>query len=318
MYHFSCFHLASLPYPPTFNPNRSTFHPPDTSNVLFLSPTQHPNDTIISHYFASSTTILDITNAYAAHFFLTHTAITVNGTPARFFISSAVRLYQLSSPVVISHVPAPTISLGVQTVIGPINPWPWPPSTTQVICLPQHVTPFCGRSHILHLDSDTPLNLLPTHFAYNAWCCPNTNLHIFWFTSFAPLTALQDNPGPLFLRDFGPQILLFELDNSILPPNRNLLKLLRQTYLQHAPVFHLLSQHFHQLTHTKIHPLSQWPFHLHAPHCNFLPTATALQSSTPSSTWSSTIRSSTSRYRQLHSGRLHLHSPIKTSCIFLH
>ena len=47
---------------------------------------------------------------------------------------------------------------------------------------------------------------------------------------------------------------------------------------------------------TKTCPLPQWPLHLHAPHCNFLPTATALQRPTPSSTWSSTIRSSTTRH----------------------
>ena len=248
MYHLSCFHLSSLAYPAIFNPNFSTFHPPNTCTVLFLSPTQHPNDNVISHYFASSTTILDITIAYTAHFTLTHTAITVNGTPARVFISSAIRLHQLSSPIIISHAPTPTISLSIHTDIGTIHPWPWPSSTTQVICLPQHATPFCGRSHILHLDSDTPLALLPTYFAHNSWCCPNTCLHIFWLTSLAPPTALQDVPGPLRLEHFGPQALLFELDKSIPVPNRHLLKILRHTYLRHAPVLHILSQHYHQLT----------------------------------------------------------------------
>ena len=41
---------------------------------------------------------------------------------------------------------------------------------------------------------------------------------------------------------------MFELDHTIFPSNRKLLKLLRHTYLQHAPVLHSLSQHFQQLS----------------------------------------------------------------------
>ena len=198
MYHPSCFHLTALPHPITFDPNTSVIPPPNSTKVIFLSPFQHPNGETLSFHFSTSSTILEVTQTYSSHFRLQHTAITVNGTPARVYISNGVRLHQLSSQILISHSPEQTIS----------PPWPWPPFTVQIVCLPQHVAPFCGRPRIAHLDSCLPLDCLPAHFASHAWCNPSTNLHIFWLTAFASAEALQDLPGLLFLRDFGPQILI--------------------------------------------------------------------------------------------------------------
>ena len=161
-----------------------------TTQKIFYPPTLHPNSEELSIQLPSHTTILNIIHIYSAYFRLPHTAITVNSSPARVYIANAVRLHQLTPLVIISHAPASPISLL----------WPWPPSITQVVCLPQYTTTFCGRSHTLHLDSNMPIHCLPTQFANHAWCCPHNSLHIFWLTSFATAKALQDIPGPLSQR----------------------------------------------------------------------------------------------------------------------
>ena len=212
MYHPSCFHLTALPYPINHDPNNPSTAPPNSTEVIFLSPSHHPNSDTLSFHFPITSTILEVTQTYSSYFQLQHTAITVNGTPARVYISSGVRLHQLSSQVYLSHSSQQTIPL----------PWPWSPLTVQVVCLPHHVTPYCGRPRIFHLDSSTPLSHLPSQFASHAWCDPSTNLHIFWLTTFASIDVAQDLPGSLTLKDFGPQILIFELDSAIFTPNISL------------------------------------------------------------------------------------------------
>ena len=61
---------------------------------------------------------------------------------------------------------------------------------------------------------------------------------------FEPINAVQDVPEHLTLADFGPQLLLFELDSTIFAPNHRLLKLLRHSYLEHAPVLKTVLQNF--------------------------------------------------------------------------
>ena len=233
MYHESCFHLAALP-PDILGVKAQ---PPGSAKVIFLSPSRHPNAEVLTVQLPTTTSILEVVQFYSTHLHLHHTAITVNGIPARTHIANGSTLNQLPQVVVIFHCIKRLVPL----------PWPRPPHTVQVVCLPHYSVTFCGRPRVFHLCSNTPIQELATQFASHAWCDPTTNLHIFWLTIFGSISTVEDVPGHLTLSDFGPQVVLFELDSTIYFPSPRLQKILRHSYLEYAPVYRTLMQHFDSL-----------------------------------------------------------------------
>ena len=235
MYHISCFHLTALP-PDTLT--SSYIHRPSPamyrdSKVLFLSPLHHPNNEVDDFLFPTTMSILEVVQRYSNHLRLAHSSIKVNGIPARVHIASCSTLAQLPHIVVLSHCathPAPP-------------PWPWPPDKVQVVCLPHYSTPYCSRPRVFRLDSRTPIHELPTQFASHTWCDPTTGLHIFWLTMFGTIKPAADVPLHLTLSDFGPHIILFERDSAVPFPSPKLQKILRHTFLDHAPIRSTLVQH---------------------------------------------------------------------------